>query len=759
MELQFDQPATRWGEALPIGNGYLGAMIYAEADREHIELSDLTFFSGTKSDYNNQPGASDVFYKMREQISEGHYEEAEELSKDFFGKRNNYGTNLPVGTLRIEFPDIALKENAEYQRTLNIETAIASSSFYDNDSKIVKEVLASHTDHMLVYSVKTDGNLLNVRISFAGANRYSTQRNYPQECALTFCTHAYESIHSEPEKGTLLCGRAVVDTDGFIEEKNGALAVEQATYMRVYLNMQTDFDEKVRDEIDMRTYLEEKLKNQLCIDRLIPYHTVKQRHREDMERLFHRVHLDIEGSPLDQATKLVPFMFQYGRYLLYSSSREDSKLPAHLQGIWNDNVACRIGWSCDMHLDINTQMNYWPAEITNLTEVNGGLFRWIEALAIAGKQSAQNNYGLNGWVAEIVSNAWSYTAPYWAMPISPCPTGGVWILTHLWEHYQYTQNEQFLKDTCYPLVEGAVRFFVEYLFREDTQGYLSCGPSISPENSFLVDGKQHFISNGCTYEVTLIRELLQIYIDASKVLQQDSTLLQRAKTAVAELIPYQITKDGRIREWYLDYEETDKQHRHTSHLLGVFPFAQITPDQPKLAEAAQKSIETKLIPPENWEDTGWARSMLLLYEARLQHAEQAYHHMRAMLVHLLESNRMIIHPPTRGAASFANVYELDGNTGFTSGIAEMLLQSYGGVIRLLPALPKEWQSGSVSGLKARGNIEVSMQWKNGILTSAVLTAAGNADCKIIYEEKEKIITLFKHQPQEIMQNGKAGFCI
>jgi alpha-L-fucosidase 2 len=317
-------------------------------------------------------------------------------------------------------------------------------------------------------------------------------------------------------------------------------------------------------------------------------------------------------------------------------------------------------------------------------------------------------------------------------------------MMQMWEHYLYAQDVRFLEIKLFPLLEGAVKFFKKYIFLDEATGYYSSGPSISPENSFLSNGRPYQISTGCTYEILMIRELFMVYQEACKVLKKEEDHYREISSMTDRLIPYRITETGTIAEWNHDLPQADPQHRHTSHLLGVYPFSQINPeDTPQLCTAVERTLQEKLNPSENWEDTGWARSMLILYEARLHHGDKAYAHVRSMIDNLLEPNHMVYHPPTRGAGAFDHVYELDGNTGLTTGLAEMLLQSHNGVIRLLPALPAEWISGTVKGLRARGNITVDLAWEKGRLVYACLKAKKNTNCRVIYNSIGRELELIK----------------
>lgn len=740
MKMVLNKPAMRWGEGFPLGNGHMGAMVMGGLPVTRIDLSHNTFYSGEKSEENNQLNAADAFYKMRELAELGEYDKVHEAAEQFIGVRKNYGTNLLVGTLTVDY-GLSQEEVGDFERSLDIMEGMARQSFVCGQGSVSEEVFVSHPDRMMLYHIHLIGRN-KIKLSFQPTNQYG-KTDYSGN-AMSFVCHAYETMHCDELCGVMLAGYGEVITDGKVIASEDGLVIEDASDIRLYLTMETDFKRDVElKPVDSETILQE-IKTQVsqCLNK--EYSQICMNHQQDIAKYMELVDLKLEGK--DALIGNIPFLFQYGRYLLLSSSREDSKLPAHLQGIWNDNVACRIGWTCDMHLDINTQMNYWPSELVNLPGVAEPLFRWIEQdLSKAGEIAAKESYGLSGWVGELVSNGWGFAAPYWASPIAPCPTGGVWILTQMWEHYLYSQEKEFLQHEAFPLIRSAAEFFNQYVFKDKETQYYTCGPSISPENSFVYKEKSYQISNGCTYEMIMIRELFEIYLTACMILKQNhGQLYLEISEKFQKLLPYRITSEGSIAEWNHDLPAADRQHRHTSHLLGLYPFAQITTEHtPDLCKAAKHTMEIKLRPVENWEDTGWARSMLLLYEARLKDGKRAYEHIKSMMENLLEPNNLVYHPPTRGAFAFDHVYELDGNTGLTTGIAEVLLQSHKGMIRILPALPEEWETGSVSGLRARGNITVDLSWKDGRLQYAKLLAKKDQTCQLSYGGKMWTVDLRK----------------
>ena len=746
------KPASRFGEAYPVGNGQMGAVVYGSFPVERIDLTENTFFSGSPCRAEEGDSHKEAFYKMRELLQKGDYEGAHRAAQKFPPRKQNYGTALPAGSLFITFCEKRAQGDEKdgvqtaimhlpkgwenhYERSLDFGKGLVEAAADLGDNRIRTCVFASHPDKMLVWHVSCERPVcLQVEFVPYHGNGYMT----PAEDGFLFGAKALEEIHCQEPCGVHMSGKGKIETDKGLWISGNRVLVDVDHEASVYLICGTDYAYQMGlsgDQMPELTFRETE------------YGKIKKRHVEEITAIMSRVELELEGEePAGEAAKL----FQYGRYLLLSSSREDSLLPAHLQGIWNDDVACRIGWSCDMHLDINTQMNYWPADLTALPETLPPLVNWVKNLAGEGAGTAQEFYGLHGWAAELVSNAWCYSAPYWSEALSPYPTGGAWILMNLWEHYRYTQDRIFLEEV-FPLLEGAAEFFAEYVFTDERTGRLCCGPSISAENSFLVQGESYQISNNCTGEWMVIRELFQAYQEACRIRDdgERGKFFETAGEILSEIPEIPVDSRGLLKEWSHDYPPVDSQHRHTSHLIGLFPFGQISPEEtPLLAEAAEKVIQEKLTPYENWEDTGWARSLLVLYEARLQNGEKAWFHARSMMECLLEPNGMIYHPATRGTVfddEFSRVYELDGNTGFTTGIAQMLLQSRGNRIHLLPAIPRSWERGRVTGLGAHGGITVDIVWEKGRVTAFRLVSSCDGSVTVCCNERTMDICLKKNR--------------
>lgn len=784
MIINMDKPAERWAEGFPLGNGFFGAMVYGGIDVETVDLSAAGWFSGNADWNNNCPdNAAEAFAGMREAAVREDYATVRALTKNYMGSRLNYGTNLPLAQLVIKHKLPAPSGSPiNYNRNLDLKTGLCHVEWMDkqNDYILTRDCFTSHADRVLVMHVKDPAGL-SMSFSLLGQNiefaSFKSKDEHGQDkivCDLTVQAKARENMHSNGTTGT--DGQIhlrVISNNGQVQHEEGScnFRLDGSNDCLLLMTCATDFEAATDQQSGYCSQLIEQASR-------LGWNELLRRHLDDFSPAMRRVDLQLgnitdwdkpanksaaeiaTGNNENERQGLIALMFQFGRYLLHSSSRKDSPLPAHLQGIWNDSVASRIGWTCDMHLDINTQMNYWPAELTALSESADPLLDWIEnVLMPSGRITAKNCYGLEGWTAELVANAWGFSAPYWSPNLSPCPTGGAWLIQQLWHRYLYRRDDNELINRIMPILYEAALFLSQYLFEIPGNPYLQSGPSISPENSFTDGSGVYQASLSPVYEITVIRDIFTSYLQAVKlptvISQKDknyAALAEKIEEQIERLPPFRIADDGSLCEWSHDLPAVDSQHRHTSHLLGLYPYNQISPEKtPEFAAAAETSLVKRLTPAENWEDTGWSRSLLMLYSASLKKGDQAYEHIDSMLRYLLQPALLVKHPPTRGAPAFDDVYEMDGNTGLTTCIAHMLLQtSDDETIELLPALPAKWRDGQVRGLCASGRISVTIKWQSGRLVEAIISSDLDQKRVFSYRGRRQTIKLEADKPIRVV---------
>jgi alpha-L-fucosidase 2 len=752
-ELWYEKPAEQWLEALPVGNGFLGGMVYGGTQMERIALSEATAWSGAPATGEVNPGARPHLDEMRQLFFEGKYEEFQQLCNKLLpGNAKNFGTNLPLPELQLTFENAG--DTSEYRRSLNLDTAIANVRFRSGDAVFTREILASHPSNLLALRLTcSKPGLLRVHMGF-GKTILPGSVTIAGD-TLVFNGHAYERMHSSGHDGVALQIRARVIVDG------GAITPDAD-------GIHAAADNSVTVLVAIATSFHGGDPQLLCQQRLqraIAFPELRRAHIADHQSLYRRVSMDLGQSsdstrqlPTDARRKaletdendpeLLALFFQYGRYLTIAGSRANSLLPLALQGIWNDGLASSMGWTDDFHLDINTQQNYWPAEVCNLSECQTPLFALIDVIREAGRATARQMYDAPGWVVHTVTNPWGYTAPGgigWGIFV----TAGIWIALQMWDHYTFNADVEFLRTRAYPVLREAALFFLDYMVAEPQHGWLVTGPSDSPENWYKTpSGGRAAESMGNTIDRVFVHALYTMCIDASKALSVDDDLRQRLKTAREKLPPFQVGRHGQLQEWLEDFEEAEPNHRHTSPLVSVYPEHQISPrTTPALAHAAEVLLQRRMNAP-NWEQSEWGRANLVVYYARFLRGDDAHKYLLGLLAKAAGDN-LLTFSSAGIAGADQNIFAMDGNTAGAAGIAEMLLQSQAGYIELLPALPRAWPTGSVRGLCARGGFVVDIAWRSGKLVAATIHSKGGGNTPVRYVERFTTIHLSAGQSRRL----------
>jgi alpha-L-fucosidase 2 len=759
--LWYDKPAERWLEALPLGNGRLGAMVFGGIVTERIALSDSTAWSGAPATGEANAGALEHLDEIRHAWFDGRYEEAQSLAGKYLsGHMKNFGTNLPLPELRLDFA--GAKSVTEYQRSLDLGDAIVRVRGRANGALFEREVFASHADRVLVVRLTASRpELVSFRMGF-GASAIPGEASVRGQDTLHFVGHAWEKMHSSGHDGVDLQIHARVLTEGGgVSAHEEEVKASGANAVTLLVAIGTTFG-GADPEAQCRNALDTAAQKS--------YHELRQRHLDDYRPLHQRMTIELGRSdeklrslPTDARRKaiesgaddpeLLALFFQYGRYLMIAGSRADSPLPLALQGIWNDGLASNMGWTDDFHLDVNTQQNYWPAEVCNLSECQMPIFSLIDNLRTHGHQTAREMYGAPGWVAHTVTNPWGYTAPGsvgWGIFV----TAGIWLSLQLWQHWRFTGDLQFLRSRAYPVLREAAEFFLGYMVTEPSHGWLVTGPSESPENWYRTpSGGNASVSMGCTCDRELVYALFTICIDASNVLSVDDDLRSKLEAARTKLPPFQVGRHGQLQEWLEDFDDVYPNHRHASHLIALYPEHQISPRAtPELARAAEVTIERRIHAPK-WEQSEWGRANLVVYYARLLKADEAHKYLVELVAKSSEANLLTFSPGGIAGAE-QNIFAIDGNTAGTAGFAEMLLQSQGGEIELLPVLPTAWPQGSVRGLCARGGFVIDLVWIAGKLKAATVHSRLGGKAKFRYDERV-IDNVF--QPGETKRLGGSSF--
>ena len=744
-KLWYNAPATVWEEALPIGNGRIGAMVYGNPLQEVYQLNEESIWSGYPQDWNN-PKAANALPQVREAVDRGDYAKASELWKA--NAQGPYTARyLPMANLMLD--QLTRGEARNLYRELNISNALSTVTYEADGVKYRRTSFISYPDQVMVIKIAADRpQAVSLHIRLNSLLRYTVQTKGEKTLILNGKAPAYvanrdydpHQVVYDDKRGTQFKVQVELLPDGgHCEANDSALTVRNANEVVLLLSAVTDFGNK-------------KMTLKKCKR---PYQELLQRHTDDHQQLFNRLQLSLgtenlqkEALPTNERLKsfeqdptdngLTELYYQYGRYLLIASSRPGG-LPANLQGIWNRHV--QPPWGSNYTTNINTEMNYWPAEITNLPECFLPLSDFIGRLAVNGAQTAKVNYGINrGWLAHHNSDVWAQTAPTGGYDSDPkgaprwsCwPMAGVWLCQHLWEHYAFGGDKKYLSKTAYPLMKGAAEFLLQWLQKDPETGYWITNPSTSPENRFRYidkEGKKQNgeISRSSGMDLGLAWDLLTNCIEASTVLDTDKAFRQQRMDVRANLQPFRIGSKGQLLEWDKEFEETDPNHRHVSHLFALHPGRQIIPEQqPELAAACQRTLEIR-----GDGGTGWAMAWKINFWARLRDGNHAFGILKNGLRYV-DATQVSV----RGGGTYANLFDahppfqIDGNFGGTAGITEMLLQSHAGYIHLLPALPDNWQSGSIKGVRARGGFTIDMEWKESRITRLSVTSHSGGTCRI-----------------------------
>ncbi len=743
LKLWYDKPATIWNEALPLGNGRLGAMVFGDPSVERLQLNEETIWAGSPNS-NAHSKSIEALPKVRQLVFEGKFDEAQALAtQDIMSQTNDGMPYQTFGSVYISFP--GHQKYTNYYRDLNIENATAKVKYTVNGVEFTREILTAFADQVIVVKLSaSQPGQITANVFMNSPIDKTVPSTEGNQIILSGIGTNFENVKGKVK----FQGRIEAkNKGGEVSASNGILSINKADEVTLYISIATNFKnykDITEDEIaKSKSYLEKALPKS--------FDDIKKAHIAYYQKFFNRVSLDLGKNDLvakptnerirDFKTQFDPQLaslyFQFGRYLLISSSQPGGQ-PANLQGIWNDMVT--PPWDSKYTTNINAEMNYWPAEVTNLSEMHEPFIQMAKELSVSGAETAKMMYNASGWVLHHNTDIWRVTAPVDQAASGMWPTGGAWVCQDLWERYLYTGDKKYLAE-IYPIMKGASDFFLDFMITDPNTGYLVVVPSSSPENTHAGGTGKSTIASGTTMDNQLVFDLFTHVIEASKLVAPDADFTKRVQEALNKMAPMKVGKHSQLQEWQDDWDNPKDNHRHVSHLYGLFPSNQISPIKtPELFEASKQSLIYRTD-----ESTGWSMGWKVNLWARLLDGNHAYKLIQDQL-HLVTADQR------KGGGTYPNMldahqpFQIDGNFGCTAGIAEMLMQSQEDAIHLLPALPTVWKDGNIKGLVTRGGFVIDMTWKNNKVSTLKVYSKLGGNCRLKLEntlKADKGITLKK----------------